>query len=123
MNTSSSFLDLLFILLLATLAMLSDSSRLGAIDGAPAKAGAQGVSPIDADAVVVLYVTDDALIYQQQLHTSLADLPKAAKPGPNGCVLLIPADQTVAHHRVIEVWSQAQDLGWPCKLGVRRESP
>lgn len=123
MNSSSSFLDLLFILLLATLAMLCDSTRLGAIDGAPAQAGGQGISPIDADEVVSLYVTHDGLIFDGHHYSALSDLPDAANPPTGGCILLIPADQSIAHHRVITVWTQARQHGWTTKLGVMRRTP
>jgi len=123
MTSSSSFLDLLFILLLATLAMLCDTTRLGAVDGAPAKAGGGAIAPIDADQVIPIYVTTDGLLFEQQTFPSASDLPPSARPGPDGCVLLIPADQSVVHQRVMTQWAEMVQQNWAVKLGVQRESP
>jgi len=122
-TSSSSFLDLLFILLLATLAMLTDTTRLGAIDGAPAKAGGGQVSPIDANRVVPIYVTADGLLFEQQPIASADQLPPAAQPGPRGAILLIPADEAVTHQRVMQAWSRLSQQGWTTKLGVRKQQP
>ena len=123
MNTSSSFLDLLFILLLATLAMLCNSSRLGALDGAPAKAGGGVAGVVNADQVVPIYVAEQGYVFEQQAYDAVEDLPGNARPVPGGCVLLIPVDASVSHPRVIAAWSELSERGWETKLGVQRVAP
>ena len=119
MNSTAGFLDLLFILLLATLGMLSESVRLSNVELAPATAGGGGVSAIAADDVAVLAVADDHLIYDDQTYVRVADLPDTARPGPRGTLLVVPTDDTVPHQAVITAWSDANDRGWTTALGVR----
>ena len=61
MMSYKSFIDVLFIILLATLVMLTQTVNLGAVDTALAKIGPGGLSPIRADQVQVVVVSQDAL--------------------------------------------------------------
>jgi|GEM_PF-2540464 len=119
MNSTAGFLDLLFILLLATLGLLSESVRLSAVDLAPATAGGGGVSAVSADDVAVLAVAADHLRYDGQAYGHVNDLPDAARPGPAGTLLIVPTDDTVPHQAVITAWSDATARGWATALGVR----
>lgn len=121
MQTSSAFLDFLFILLLATLFMLSRSSQLGALDAQPAKAGAGHAAAVHSSDVVPLAVTADALIFKGQTYATLDDLPPHARPEAHGTILLVPHTDDLTHHRLMAVWTQLMDRGWPVQLGVLRQ--
>ena len=56
-----SFIDVLFIILLATLVMLSQTVDLGAVDTAVARIGPGGISRVRADQVQVVVVGADEL--------------------------------------------------------------
>lgn len=119
MNSSNGFVDLLFILLLATLGMLCDSTRLGAIAGSPAEAGGGGVSLIQADQVKTLVVDADHLVFEAQAYPNAAALPEAAAPSARGGLLIVPAHEQTPHQAVVTVWSDLADRGWRASLGVR----
>ena len=118
---NAGFLDLLFILLLATLGMLSQSVRLSSVQLSPATAGGGGVSAIAANDVAVLAVAHDHLVYNDQTYLYVADLPDSAKPGPTGTLLVVPTDDNVPHQAVITAWADATTRGWTTALGVRPE--
>jgi len=118
-NHTAGFLDLLFILLLATLGMLSQSVRLSSVELSPATAGGGGVSAIAADEVIVLAVGHDHLVYDNQTYLYVADLPDTAQPGPRGTLLVVPIDDDVPHQAVITAWADATARGWTTALGVR----
>lgn len=120
MNSTAGFLDLLFILLLATLGMLSHSVRLSSVELAPAAAGGGGVSAVAADNVAVLAVAAHHLVYDDQQYNLVADLPDTAAPGPQGTLLVVPTDDAVPHQAVITAWSDATARGWTTALGVRQ---
>jgi biopolymer transport protein ExbD len=116
-----SFVDVLFILLLGTLVMLTQSVRLGALDTALARAGAQGTSAVRADEVQVVVVAEDAVFHEQRPWSDPAAL--AAHLGQGRPVLLITSDRDVRHHRVLEVWLALRDRGLDVKLGVEPSPP
>lgn len=118
MQSSSVILDFLFIILLATLYQLSRSSPFAAIDAEPAKLGAQHAAAVHADDVVSLAVTADALIFDDRPFATLDELPPEAQPSARGSVLLLPRTQDITHHRMIDVYAQIADRGWPVQIGV-----
>jgi len=113
---SKSFVDVLFILLCGTIVLLSESIRVGSIDTAPAKVGHSSVSKILADDVRPVVVNANDLVFEEQHVNSAADL--IDRLSPTVCVLLVPGDEGVTHHRVMYVWSRLQDLGVTVKLGA-----
>lgn len=116
-----SFVDLLFILLCGTIVLLSQSLQIGAVDAAPAKVGGGGISEVRADEVVLVVVGKDRITVRgpQGASIELADheqLPGHVEPGR--CVLLVPGDEQVSHHRVMQVWSVCRDAGMTVKLAA-----
>ena len=116
-----SFVDLLFILLCGTILLLSQSLQIGAVDTTPAKIGGGGISEVRADEVVLVVVAVDQITLQRQDGTTieLADheqLSSHVEPGP--CVLLVPGDEEVSHHRVMQVWSACRKAGVVVKLAA-----
>ena len=113
------FIDLLFILLLATLGLLCESVRLGTLDGDPARPGGGAVTRLAADDIALVTVADDHLRYDGQSFPTAADLPTAAAPGPGRTLVLVPDANDTSHHRVVETWGALAERGWSAKLGVR----
>ncbi len=86
-----SFIDLLFILLLGTIVMLTQSVHLGAVDTVVTKLGAGGISPVRADEVRVVVVRDEELWMEDRTWTDAAAL--AGGLDPSDVVLLVTADR------------------------------
>lgn len=116
-----SFIDVLFILLLGTMVMLTQSVRLGALDTDLARIGGEGISPVRADQVEVVVVGEHGLVHEEQPCQDTASL--AARLRPDRPVLLITADRDVRHHRVLDVWLALRDLGLDVKLGAEPSEP
>ncbi len=116
---SSSFIDVLFILLCAVIVMLIDTAHLGSLvadpaDVSPKHAAAAGLSEEQLVAV-------DAQSFQVEDQTfgdlgALLLALDADRP-----VLLVSASDEVTHHRVVWVWDQLVASGFETRLGVERE--
>lgn len=113
---SRGFVDVLFILLCGTIALLSQSVRLGAIDAAPARAGGGGVSPIHADQIRSLIVSDKKLALDGD-PLQIDEVADRLKPAE--IVLLLPSMDTLSHHRMIAVWSELRERGVEARFGVQ----
>jgi len=112
-----SFVDLLFILLLGTLVMLTQSVQLGAVDTAVAKLGSGAISPVNAGEVQVVAVGETSLVIDGEAVESIDTL--LARLDGHRAVLLVTAEADVRHHRVLEVWSKLAEHGLDVKLGAR----
>ena len=116
MTSSRSFIDVLFILLLGTLVMLTDSVRLGAVDTVVAKFGSGGISAVSADEVQIVVIGEDELRFEDRSWTRLEDVPEELAPFVP--VLLVTAGREIRHHRVMEVWFALRRRGLDVKLGA-----
>ncbi len=114
------FVDVLFILLLGTLVMLTQSVQLGSIDTAVATLGAGDISPIRADEVQVVAVGEQTLLMDGQPSPTIEALVERLRP--HDAVLLVTADAEVRHHRVLAVWSGLRKHVQDVKLGARPAS-
>lgn len=128
---SKSFLDLLFILLCATIVMLSDSVRLGSLAVDPVRADASSVMPVDWTRAVLVRVSDTDLRTRDQrfspaeLVRHLRDEPETDETGRSSvpAALLAPADNRVPHARVMAVLVELRRLGIRTELAVRPDPP
>lgn len=111
-----SFVDLLFILLLGTIVMLTESVPIGAVDVDLLRVGGGGVSKVRASEVELVIVDDAGLRRRDKMFadesTLARDLPADAS------VLLVVADGDVRFHRVMNVWSALSALGIDVELGA-----
>lgn len=117
MMSYKSFIDVLFILLLGTMVLLTQSVQIGAIDTVMARMGAGGISPVRADEVQIVVVSESELKLGDRTFTDIkhmAPLMNADAP-----VLLVTADAEVRHHRVMEVWMELAALDLDVKLGAQ----
>ncbi len=121
MLSFKSFIDLLFILLLGTIVMLTQSVHLGAVDTVVTKLGAGGISPVRADEVRVVVVRDEELWMEDRTWTDAAAL--AGGLDPSDVVLLVTADHEIRHHRMMDVWSSFRELRLDVKLGALPRPP
>ena len=112
-----SFVDVLFILLLGTLVMLTQTVQLGSVDTALAKLGSGDISPVLAHEVQVVAVGEQALMLHGESLPSMDALLERLRP--DGAVLLVTAEADVRHHRVLEVWSGLRKHIADVKLGAR----
>ncbi len=116
-----SFVDVLFIILLATLVMLTQTVNLGAVDTAVAKIGPGGLSPIRADLVQVVVVSQDTLQINGTTWREIDSMGAVIRP--QDPVLLVTANAQVSHHRVMGVWSDLHQRELDVKLGARPADP
>lgn len=112
-----SFIDVLFILLLCTMVMLTQSIRLGAIDTVIARPGAEGISPVRADEVQIIVIGPDELQFEGRSFPHVESM--AHRIRPHHPVLLVTTDKAVRHHRVMSVWMSLSSLDLDVKLGVQ----
>ena len=115
------FIDILFIIRLATLVMLTQSGQLGSGDTALTTLGAGGISPVSADDVQILIIGQDQVEFDGRIWRTCDELGKAIRP--HDPVLLLTADAEVSHHRVMHVWSELRDRELDVKLGARPRPP
>lgn len=116
-----SFIDILFILLLAAIVMLATSVQLGGLDASPVKVGAEGVSPIRADEVQIVVVEHDRLLTMDRSYADMEHLVQDLKP--DSPVLLVTGREEITHQRMMSVWSDFKRRGRSVELGVEPISP
>ncbi len=121
MMSYRSFIDILFIILLATLVMLTQSVQLGAVDTALTTLGAGGISPVSADDVQIVIIGQDQVQFDGATWQTCEQLGNALRP--HDPVLLLTADAEVSHHRVMHVWSELRERELDVKLGARPRPP
>lgn len=117
MMSYKSFIDVLFIILLATLVMLTQSVQIGAVDTALTTIGAGGISPVRADEVQVVVVGQERVELDGTTWESCDELQEAIRA--DDPVLLVTADAEVSHHRVMGIWSDLRERELDVKLGAR----
>ena len=119
-----SFIDLLFILLLSTFVLLSESVRMETVDANPAsvQGGGNGIDdPAEAVEVAVLPGGRVSVAGEE-----LADAEAAARVEPGRWVLLVPGasegaggSEGLDHQRVMDAWSALRAGGLDVRLGVK----
>ena len=114
---ATNLIDLLFILLCGTIVMLSQSIQLKGVEATPAQVGGGAVSDIHADDVKIVAVSLKTLAMEHQTFNSVPEL--SAKLTPKDVVVLVPGDEKVSHHRMMQLWSALQEKGHRVQLGVR----
>lgn len=117
MMSYKSFIDVLFILLLGTMVLLTQSVQIGAIDTVMARMGAGGISPVRADEVQIVVVSESELKLGDRTFTDIKQM--APLMNADAPVLLVTADAEVRHHRVMEVWMELAALDLDVKLGAQ----
>lgn len=110
------FVDLLFILLCSTIVLLAQSIPLRGLLAEPAEAGSGGSRPLHGDDVVLVSVSESTLATATASGSRLEELDLPAAPST---VIIVPATSAITHHRVIDVWRQAQNAGFQVELGVQ----
>lgn len=115
---TKGFVDLLFILLCATIVMLSRSVQLGSLELAPARVGAAALSRVHAEDVRLVAVAADHLAEDGRRFADVGALIESLEPGQ--CVLLSPADAALPHRRVMAVWSSLDARGVDARLAAER---
>ncbi len=121
MMNYKSIIDILFIILLATLVMLTQSVQLGAVDTAFTTLGAGGISPVSADDVQIVIIGQDQVELDGMTWQTCDELGNAIRP--HDPVLLLTADAEVSHQRVMRVWSELRERELDVKLGARPKPP
>ena len=116
-----AFIDLLFILLCSAIVLLSESVRLGTVEAKPAEVGGGAVTPISVDQVRLIVVRESELVFEDRPYQKLEALLR----GWHGdeCAVLIPSDETIAHHRMMSVWSDFKEIGLQVKFGAKPRKP
>ncbi len=117
MMNYKSFIDILFIILLATLVMLTQSVQLGAVDTELTTLGAAGISPVNAADVQIVIVGQEQVQLDGTPWQTCDELGNQIRP--HDPVLLLTADAEVSYHRVMRVWSALRELELDVKLGAR----
>jgi biopolymer transport protein ExbD len=113
---TKSFIDVLFILLLSTIVLLTESVHIGAVDTDVTRIGVGGVSPVRADRITLVAVAADELRLEDGSVTDIDRLADQVRPGD--VVLLVTADGDVRHHRMMDVWSDLRSRQVDVKLGA-----
>ena len=122
MIVSKSFIDLLFILLCGTIALLSQSLYIGPVDTGLLKMGKDKVGVVrQTQNILPVIIKPEGLVHINETYGNAEDLAKTLTS--NDCVLLISGDDKQTHHQVMGVWSQLKDLaktyGFTVKLGAQ----
>ncbi len=112
-----SFIDLLFILLLSTFVLLSESVRMETVDANPAEVSGGGSAVDDPkEAVQVAVLPEGRLAVAGE---EVADEEAAGRVPADSWVLLVPGPAGLGHQRVMEAWSTLRDAGLDVRLGVK----
>lgn len=115
-----NFIDLLFILLICAIVLLSESIRIGAVETAPPIIAAEGAtSKVEPAEIRVVIVNDDHLILDEQSYEAVSSLAEQLESADT--VLIVSGTEEVTHHRMMDIWSGFQELGFAVKLGVQPE--
>ncbi len=114
-----SFVDVLFILLLGSIVMLSQSIQLDALELSPAEVGSGGASSLRADEVRLVVVGENGLELDGERFAGTESLGRSI--GFDEPVLLVARRARVSHERVMTVWSELESLGFEVSLGVAPE--
>ena len=110
---------MLFIILCATIVLLSESIRIGTVDAKPAKVGGGAVTEISVNQVRIVIVRPDDLIFDEQTYQNTNEIAKANQWIGDECAVLIPSIEDVTHHRMMDVWSGFLEAGYQVKFGAK----
>lgn len=118
---SKSFIDVLFILLCATIVLLSESVHVGAVATEPARIGSGGIDPVQQEDVRIVAVGPSYVnLDDQRLDMPLPRITNVAgMDDRQACYVVVPAEKGVAHQRVMDVWSELQQQGVDVRLGAK----
>lgn len=116
---TNGFIDVLFLVLFATMVMLSESLPLKGLDVAPARSGSGAVSPLAYDAARLVVVGDDDYAVSGDRLTDLTSV--AGHLDSDTQPVLVPESGSTSHHRMIEAWTRLNEMGWSPVFGVRAD--
>jgi hypothetical protein len=118
-----SFVDLVFILLCATVVLLTQSVTLKGLKADPTDIGDGDAHTIDSSRTEILVVSDEWVgLGGAKFSTPDAALASVAQD-PDVTVVIVPEHADVSHHRVIGTWWDLKRSGLHVELGVRPENP
>lgn len=132
-----SFIDVLFILLICTVVLLSESMRIDALPLHPPTVAAAGESMVQSEPerLVSVGVLAEGLVLADnpepypsvgKLVEAIRAQPQDQEEQPSGqgqpILLLSPAEEGMSHDRMMKVWSRLHQAGYEVRLGVRPEA-
>jgi hypothetical protein len=109
------FVDLLFILLCSTIVLLAQSVRLEGLAADPAVAGSGGNRTLAGQKLILVSVFENHL---ETESGSMKQLNEIRRDGDAEIVVLVPATREISHHRIMEVWREAEQIDLDVELGV-----
>ena len=112
------FVDLLFILLCSTIVLLAQSVPLRGLLAEPAEAGLGGTRALHGDELALISVTETGVASDAGTGETLAELEWPQKPDT---LIIVPSNENITHHRIMQVWREAQQAGFEVELGVQPE--
>lgn len=116
---TKSFIDLLFILLCATIVMLTQSVQVGTVSTAPAEVDGDQLAEHDKPEMRVVVVGSESLYLDGEPVARAAEI--APQIDPRAMAVVMPRDDGLSHHRVMAVWSDLRELGVDAQLGAVQE--
>ncbi len=115
-----SFIDVLFILLLGTMVLLTQSVQIGAVETELLRLGGGAVSSLRETAVDVVVVADDGVQALGRRWERVDELARSIDRSK--IIVLVVANRQVSHHRVMAVWSAFRSAGLTVRLGAEPSS-
>ena len=109
------FVDLLFILLCSTIVLLAQSVRLEGLAAEPAKAGSGGNRSLAGRELILVSVFERHIETQDGVMKRLGSMQLDED---TETVVLVPANKEISHHRIMDLWREAEQLGMDVELGV-----
>ena len=109
------FVDLLFILLCSTIVLLAQSVRLEGLAAEPARVGSGGNRSLAGKDLILVSV------FESHIETEdgpMKRLDEIQGDKETGIVVLVPANKEISHHRIMDLWREAGQLGLNVELGV-----
>ena len=111
-----SFIDLMFILLCASLALLSRTIYVGESEAEAAQIGGGG--PSGESRLIAVVVAADSLSISGEPVADSAALAERLADEIDATAVLVPEGDGVSHHRVMEVWAALRDANVTAKLAA-----
>ncbi|BAM03689.1 hypothetical protein [Phycisphaera mikurensis] len=112
-----SFIDLLFILLLSTFVLLSESVRMETVDANPAEVSGGALALDEAERAVQVAVLPGGRV--AVAGEEVDDAAAAGRVPAGAWALLVPGPEGLGHQRVMEVWATLRAAGLDVRLGVK----
>lgn len=117
-----SFVDFVFILLCATIVLLTESVALKGLTADPTDVGDGDAHAIDANRTEILVVSDEWLGVGGERFTAPESAVARLSQDRDVTIVIVPEHSSVSHHRVIGTWWDLKKTGRHVELGVRPES-